>query len=151
MEASVFNRKLLLTIPILALSACSQTAMPDTAKVKTNSNLQTSSAIDSFQGIWEGQGYQYDIEESWTIKLAIVGGQYKIDYPSLQCGGVLTLLNATADKMEFREKITYGPCVDNGDTVITKTGANTANFAWYSRDGSQGADGTLRRRYSDVH
>ncbi len=151
MEPSVFNRKLLLTIPILALSACSQIAMSDTTKVEANSNLQASSATNSFQGIWEGQGYQYDIEESWTIKLAIVGGQYKIDYPSLQCGGVLTLWNATANKMEFREKITYGPCVDNGDIIITKTGANMANFAWYDRDGSKGADGTLSRRYSDIH
>ena len=146
MEPSVFNKKLLLPIPILALSACSQLVMSDTAKVRVNSNLQASSVTNNFQGTWEGQGYQYDIEESWTIKLVIAEGQYKIDYPSLQCGGVLTLLNATANKMEFREKITYGLCVDNGDTVITKTGPNTANFAWYDRDGSKGVDGTLRRR-----
>jgi hypothetical protein len=138
----VSYKKLLLLLPILGITACSE--IPGITI--TNPSSQNSALSSDFQGVWEGRGYQYDTSQSWTIKTTIVGNQYKIDYPSLRCGGDLILLNRTANKLEYRERLTYGnSCISNGKTVLTKTNANTLKFVWYNPDGSKGADGTLTR------
>lgn len=144
----MFNKKLILLLPILVVTGCSEIpGITITNPISiTSPNSQNSAVSTDFQGIWEGRGYQYNTSQSWTIKTTIVGNQYKIEYPSLRCGGDLILLNKTANKLEFRERITYGSCVNNGKTVLTKINANTVKFDWYETNGSKGADGTLTRK-----
>ena len=139
----MFYKKMIpFLLPLLSLAACSE--IPGIAA--TNQNSPTPMVSSDFQGVWEGNGYQYNNSKGWTIRIAGANNQYKIDYPSLRCGGFLTVLNRTANKIEFREKITYGSCVDNGKTVLTKVDANTVKFDWYEASGPKGANGMLIRK-----
>lgn len=144
----MFYKKIILILPIFAIGACSEipgiTITNPISIMNPNSQAQITS--NDFQGIWEGRGYQYNTSQSWTIRVIIVGNQSKIEYPSLRCGGDLIPLTRTADKIEYRERITYGSCVNNGKTVITKLNENTVKFDWFEANGSKGAEGTLTRK-----
>lgn len=102
---------------------------------------------DQFDGVWKGVGEQFDDKSTWTIKMTILDGKYYIQYPSLECGGVLTLLSKNSSKLEFHESIIYGlsDCLDNGKTIIKKSGENSAQFIWYDSEGVKGAVGSLVR------
>ena len=98
------------------------------------------------EGTWEGSGVQ-DNNTTWTIKVTIAQSNSSIDYPSLNCGGTLKLIDRQRERMEFRESLTYGlsNCVNGGKTVIVKVGANQAKYEWYYANGKRGATGTLTR------
>ncbi|MDX2122000.1 MAG: hypothetical protein SF070_13220 [Gemmatimonadota bacterium] len=71
-----------------------------------------------FGGAWEGSAYQYDLAASWSALLAVAHATTGTTvgltaYPSLQCGGEITLGTATAGKVELMERIAYGPCADD--------------------------------------
>ena len=102
--------------------------------------------IKTFDGTWEGWGHQNNGLE-WTIKIKIDSNnkRYLIDYPSLNCGGTLTLISSTQDKVEFFEKITYGRCYDEGITSLHKTSENKADFYWSKEGTSNTAFGELER------
>jgi len=74
------------------------------------------------KGTWEGTGYQIDNNETWTMKLTVRGRRYKIEYPSLKCGGRWIPLSIARSRARFIEKITFGlaDCVDNGNVVIER-------------------------------
>jgi len=100
-------------------------------------------------GIWEGVGQQSGI--SWTIKIDIKEGGQLIEYPSLGCGGVLTLLTETDTQLIFREKITFGGCVDNGFVELTDESSNKLIYRWYypdanNKQGRLGATGSMTRK-----
>ena len=73
-------------------------------------------------GTWEGTGYQIDNNETWAMKLTVRGKHYKIEYPSLKCGGRGIPLSIDRNRARFIEKITFGleDCVDNGNVVIER-------------------------------
>ena len=145
----VSYKKVMLILPVFVIIACSEIpGITITNPISiTNPSSQTQIVSNDFQGIWEGRGYQYNNSQNWTIRITIVGNQSKIEYPSLRCGGDLIPLTRTANKIEFRERITYGSsCVNNGKTVITKINANTLKFDWYEANGSKGSEGTLTRK-----
>ena len=116
--------------------------------METVSLMPQPNISDGFEGIWEGSGIQYNDNSSWTIKVTIVGDQYFVEYPSLNCGGKLDIISSNLEKMEFREHLSYGKsnCVDNGKTVIVKVESNRAQYQWYYPNGKKGATGTLTRR-----
>lgn len=101
-------------------------------------------------GIWEGEGQQTGI--SWTIKIDITAEEQLIEYPSLSCGGTLTLLSATDAQLIFREKITFGGgCVDNGFVELTDQSSNELVYRWYYPDqnneqGELGAVGSVMKK-----
>jgi hypothetical protein len=85
-----------------------------------------------FDGIWEGTGYQRNPNENWTIKLTVQNDTYRIDYPSLSCGGEWKLISRDKCAVTFREKLTYGQkrCVDN--VTVTMQKLNDSQIAvWY--------------------
>jgi hypothetical protein len=51
----------------------------------------------------------------------ITQGGATIDYPSLSCGGSLTLLSNSGTSAQFHEHITYGNCVDGGAIASTSS------------------------------
>lgn len=108
---------------------------------------QASPVPDDFEGTWTGKGFQYDNKNNWSIRITITGENYSIGYPSLNCGGQLLLKSKTENSLIFNEMLKYGQsvCIDNGITVIEKTGATSARFLWYFPDGKQGASGNLSR------
>ena len=74
----------------------------------------------------------------------ITQGGATIDYPSLSCGGSLTLLSNSGTSAQFHEHTTYGNCVDggaisvdlvNGKLAWTWTGSNVSVIAVLDRTG----------------
>jgi hypothetical protein len=74
----------------------------------------------------------------------ITQGGATIDYPSLSCGGSLTLLSNSGTSAQFHEYITYGNCVDGGAISVglvkgrlawTWTGSNVSVIAVLDRTG----------------
>ncbi|KAB7882010.1 hypothetical protein GA417_13725, partial [Poseidonibacter ostreae] len=83
-----------------------------TGCVSSNSNYAVPKNVNlvtqDIQGTWTGNAKQFNNNTEWSVKVNIVDGKYTISYPSLNCGGVLTLLKSTKTQVNFREKITYG-------------------------------------------
>ncbi len=97
-------------------------------------------------GVWKGLGRQNNNSE-WTIKITIRPNYYRIDYPSLNCGGVLEFIKEIDKSVMFKELLTYGAdkCINNGTTILSIVAKNNALFDWFYPDGSHGAEGDLTR------
>ncbi|HEX2080006.1 MAG TPA: hypothetical protein VHG08_19970 [Longimicrobium sp.] len=102
-----------------------------------------------FIGRWVGVGTQSDQPGEWTIDATIVGGPVEqigtISYPSLECGGVLLFRSAEGGRLEVREDITYGSCVDQGIITLTPTGDGALRYDWRMDGSDLTAQGTLTR------
>jgi hypothetical protein len=102
-------------------------------------------------GLWEGEGYQFSTQQRWSISMALQPGRSRgtagiIAYPSLACGGELTLLVASKSEVRVREDITYGSCVDNGTIVVRPAAGGRLDWKYYLPDGGQqDAESTVRR------
>lgn len=107
--------------------------------------LAAPSAQGRFDGIWEGNGEQS--RSRWTIRIAIVDGQYLIDYPSLRCGGRMKLVSEDEDKIVFDEELDFGlgTCINHGRTVLTKRAEHQADYQWYDQRGKLIAVGAVSR------
>lgn len=97
-------------------------------------------------GVYRGIGYQNN-GTSWSIEITVGRETSTIKYPSLFCGGVLSVKRVKDMRVEFYEDITYGNnCVDNGVTVLSITdAADTFYYYWQYDNGVTGAVGTVRR------
>ena len=103
--------------------------------------------VDSLAGTWSGSGHQSGgsgPSEDYPVVMHITQGGATIDYPSLSCGGSLTLLSNSGTSAQFHEHITYGNCVDggaisvdlvNGKLAWTWTGSNVSVIAVLDRTG----------------
>jgi hypothetical protein len=102
---------------------------------------------NQFTGEWEGAGVQSD-GSHWSIRVNSRPNGYFIDYPSLVCGGVWTLLKATESSLVFKETLTYGieRCVDHGEIIIHKVAEDKASYAWSSKKSKLTAAGDLTRK-----
>lgn len=102
---------------------------------------------ESVVGKWVGMGVQ-DNGSSWSIDMTIAEKTSSIAYPSLGCGGTLTLRESGGATQVFDEKLTYGhtKCIDNGKVRLTKSGTSEVLFQWYRHNGRIEASGTLKRR-----
>lgn len=106
--------------------------------------------LNRFNGVWEGVGRQNN-NSVWSIKITISPHQYRIDYPSLNCGGVLEFIKEIDKSAMFKETLTYGTdkCISNGTTVLSIVTEHNALFDWFYPDGSHGAEGDLSRLPED--
>jgi len=61
-------------------------------------------------------------------------------YPTLMCGGPLTLVTDAGDRREFDESITTGGgpngCVDGGRVVLVRSG-DQMSYEWFYQPGDQ--------------
>jgi hypothetical protein len=89
-------------------------------------------------GEWVGTGFQIDTDSTWTMRLKVEGRRFRIEYPSLKCGGKWILLNASANSARLREKITFNlqQCADNGRVVIQRLNRSQLAFR-YQNAGSK--------------
>ena len=95
----------------------------------------------------EGEGQQTSF--SWTIQIDIQANEQSITYPSLSCGGTLTLLEESEAQLLFWEDITYGGCLD-GYMELTDQSATELVYRWYypaanNQKGELGAIGSVTR------
>jgi hypothetical protein len=125
---------------ILALTSLSKQAIS-----------QTKEFSSSYVGVWTGYAKQNN-GTNWSIKISIVPGSInsvvgKIDYPSLGCGGELTLQQVENNSIKLFENLTYGKdrCVNQGTDVLKLSSNRKAEFLWFSPAGQQEASGTLRK------
>lgn len=94
-------------------------------------------------GSWTGMGYQLDDAttggsqfSSWSIELIIGPDTVTITYPSLECGGVWKLEQATNHASYYRETITYGldNCMDQGLSVLSPMDNDRMRIEYYHPD-----------------
>ena len=98
------------------------------------------------QQIYEGQGYQSDIDEYWKIELEINSrGEYIISYPTIPCKAIWENIHQNGNKYYFREKITKGTelCNDNGIILLVKENKTTYLFFVYHDENKPYAYGKL--------
>ncbi|MES9991847.1 MAG: hypothetical protein ABW098_07830 [Candidatus Thiodiazotropha sp.] len=83
-------------------------------------------------GLWEGEGQQPGI--SWTISIDLQLDQQLIEYPSLNCGGYLTLMEESDAQLQFRETITFGTgyCCDQGIVELTDQSETELVYRWFA-------------------
>jgi len=100
-------------------------------------------------GVWTGIGNQSGL--TWTIRLDISTSRQLVEYPSLSCGGTLTLVEDSVTRVLFREAITYGTgCVNAGYVELRDRADGTLTYNYYdlSAGGANGvpvATGVLTR------
>ncbi|MBI5582734.1 MAG: hypothetical protein HY892_02825 [Deltaproteobacteria bacterium] len=95
-------------------------------------------------GEWQGNGYQYD-GARWSIEIIVSpSGSVSISYPSLKCGGVLTLLEESETGARFRENLRYGKeCINQGTVRLIQLKPEHLEFFWYLPGGELQAKGEL--------
>ena len=95
-----------------------------------NDGGETGDLLSNRLGVWEGTGTQPGL--TWTIKITLNSGEQLIEYPSLACGGFLTLVSETSTELLFRETITVQTtCADQGFVKLIATSATTMDYEYY--------------------
>ena len=116
------------------------------------------------EGLWTGQGYQSikqadrapgtdDFESNWSIALTVEHGAFKIDYPSLGCGGHWTRASGNDREIVFTEFITYGRerCIDRGKVTLGLVSRSALSFTYdATAGGAVHAAATLNRPSNKV-
>src|SRR4030042_4521504 len=88
-------------------------------------------------GQWSGtveQSGPGDYQSSYPATMVLNGTTGQMDYPSLGCGGTLTLENQRDTFSFYQESITYGQdeCIDGGMVAVEPDG-NSVHWAWNVR------------------
>ena len=112
---------------------------------------QASSIPSVYLGTWSGSANQNN-NTAWSISLSIASGSIgsvvgKIDYPSLNCGGELTLQRVTKNSIELLENLSYGMdrCINRGTNVLKLSSARKLDFYWLNPNGELEATGMLSK------
>jgi hypothetical protein len=94
------------------------------------------------EGVWEGTAYQSNTRENWTLRLTATNQTYRVDYPTLSCGGEWKLLRMDKRTARFREKLNYGQgkCVDNVTVIIQRLNRRQVAY-WYVEQHQTRVDG----------
>ncbi|NJL57890.1 hypothetical protein HC928_24220 [bacterium] len=112
-------------------------------------NAQATSLPAEYVGVWKGRGTQSGSE--WSILLALTPGEVRttlgtIAYPSLACGGELTLRGVRIQSIELSEHLTYpGNCVNDGIVSLRPTSNGQLRYEWFYANGSLAATGSLQK------
>ena len=108
----------------------------------------TGNAADTYglSGVWGGVGVQGG--SSWTVEVTFGDRGASIRYPSLQCGGELELISASATRLEYLERMTFGlgRCQSRGRVVLERTSDDNLRYNWHRPNGALLATGDLTRR-----
>jgi hypothetical protein len=110
---------------------------------------QSTSLPASYAGVWKGTGSQPG--SSWSILIALTPGPANsivgtMAYPSLACGGELTLKSVNSQSIELFENLTYvGTCVRDGTVVLQPDSGGKLKYQWFYPDGRQAATGSLQK------
>ena len=94
----------------------------------------SNSFAQDLYGKWSGTVNQTgpgDYKTSYPAEMSLEGGTGRTDYPSLGCGGTLTLENQRESFSFYREHITYGQkeCIDGGLIAVEPNG-DSVQWAW---------------------
>ena len=69
------------------------------------------------------------------MSLKTSGRRYKIEYPSLNCGGEWRLVSIDSRRARFREVLSHGleACSNEGTVVVERLSATQVIFLYYSK------------------
>lgn len=102
-------------------------------------------------GVWSGTliqmvvaGQQY---EEYEATVTVTPDEYRVDYDSLDCGGVMHLLKQRGRFYRFREELDYGlsHCDNGGHAEIHFINSGLAAFQWFDKNGVLKVEGRLKR------
>lgn len=110
---------------------------------------QSTTLPAAYVGVWEGKGAQSSSE--WSILMALTPGDTNaivgtMAYPSLACGGKLTLHRVNAQSIELSENLTFvGTCVNNGTVVLQPDSRETLQYKWFYSNGKLAGTGSVHK------
>ena len=117
------------------VQSSTRTNYPSNTNEASNTEFRNSKLAKTIDGVWTGSAYQYDVKESWTIKLTCNSkeGTFLIEYPSLGCSGNLIIENLNSNEIEFRESIQkgIGTCNNNGVIKFKKINNKKLVYSYY--------------------
>jgi hypothetical protein len=117
--------------------------------LKTAADAQ-STRLSAYVGVWKGEGVQNN-GSKWSILMALAPGNSNsivgtIAYPSLACGGELTLRRVNTKSIEMSENLTYvGTCVGGGTVSLQPTSSNGLQYKWSNSNGKMNATGSVQK------
>lgn len=133
--------RLLSTLVLLTSCLTANLAVPslraNELQAETTSQI-TNTLPARYAGVWKGEGTQTGLSSGWAIAIALKPGNIgdiigTIAYPSLGCGGELTLRSINADSIEVTEVITYGKeCAATGIVALKPIANHTVEYQWSS-------------------
>jgi hypothetical protein len=137
------------SIFFIALATAFSVVVPQSFNTKVNAQSTNLSA--PYVGVWEGNGSQ--ASSSWTISITLTPGTVNsvvgtIAYPSLSCGGTLTLHRINNQSIELDEKFSYGSRQCTPGRVVLQRSSDEQNqleYKWLFPDGREGATGSVRK------
>jgi len=83
---------------------------------------QSPTLPSAFVGTWTARVSQSPDFDYLTVLRLVEGPVSTIEYTDLSCGGTHTVISAAPNVVTMRERITFGPCLDNGLVVLRLQG-----------------------------
>jgi len=96
-------------------------------------------------GTWQGMVHQFNTNEDWDMELEVVNQTFNVKYPMSKCGASWSVLRATKNRIDLREKITHGiqNCVTRGMVVLERKDTLLLFKYFYPTDAILNAEGQL--------
>ncbi len=147
-----FRRFLALTLVAAGLSLAAGVPLTRANPVVQEDRVEENTTLpDDYLGVWKGTGSQDDPPAEWSILIALTQGNIgetvgTIAYPSIGCGGELTLKQVNPDTIVVIERMTYGDfCTPRGRVTLERVGNSALEYAWDSENYDITATGMLSR------
>lgn len=100
-----------------------------------NFSLKQASQSASPEGNWRGlvkqAGYGAYLVNMRIERLVKGSRCGTIEYPSLKCGGSLTLIETQGPLYILKENLTYGNCIKGGVIHLQKQDDGNLSWTWY--------------------
>jgi hypothetical protein len=151
MRIKKYVRTILLAILAICLIIAPALLSISTNKLETVATAQTAILPAQYVGVWRGSGVQKNGSQ-WSILITLIAGEVDsivgtIAYPSLSCGGELSMRKVNQDSIELFEELTYGisSCVNNGTTTLQRASAKKLNYSWHKQSSTQDATGSVQK------
>lgn len=117
--------------------------------------------IRDYYGVWTGMIVEGPIagtpragkkHKRYEVKIVFGPAGYKVDYPSLGCGGKLHLLGTRGRHFHFRDELEYGKdrCSNNGYTEMQMISHAKASLQWFDANRVYRAEGMLKHNVSTM-
>lgn len=112
----------------------------------------SANAEEKYLGVWNGTLTQMIVAgqkyEEYNVTITVTPHEYRVDYDTLECGGILRLLNQRGRFYRFRDELSYGlkNCDNGGRTEIHFINPDLAAFQWFDKSGTLKVEGHLKRR-----
>jgi hypothetical protein len=151
----IFTKKLIRfrNLLIILFTGCLVLFSPlFSAYFKADATTLSTKLPAAYVGVWEGNGVQDDNGSQWSILVALTPGRVNsvigtMAYPSLSCGGELTLRRVNTQSIKLFENLTYlgDNCIGGGTVALELLSNSQLKFKWFYPNGKPGATGSVQK------